>query len=197
MGSMKKAFLFFIFIALPAFAQVKSYDSLKEVFAEKTELAELSGTRVFNLNAESPVVELGNEAKKPFVVFQISEMRTEQTDLVIRTQALSQSLSRVGMSHPRVYVLSENGQAMEVPRKEEAHTTEVGSCLKSGYSFEIKSLFKAGMRVVVVNPATGLAHSLGQVVAGNPSFRLKKTNGFCSMVEVFPSLMARYEISLE
>jgi hypothetical protein len=194
---MKKVFLFFIFLSQTVFAQTKSFSSLKEVFADKAELAELSGTRVFNLNSESPVVDLGNNAKKPFAVFQIAEMRTEQTDLVIRTQALSQSLSRVGMSNPRVFILSENGQAIEVPRKEEAHSSEVGSCLKSGYSFEIKSLFKAGLKVVVVNTATGLTNSLGQVVAGNPSFKLKKTNGFCSMVEVFPTLEARYEISLE
>jgi hypothetical protein len=169
--------------------------SLGEIFKSQGELLHLQGQRVLSINGSSPTVTLPNQSVRPFVAFVIESLKEDQSDLVISTDALSLSGMRVGMSFPKVYV-EKDGKAIEIPSQEELHISRLSTCLRSVYSYPIRSVFRPGMKVVVVNNADGFDSSLGKVDTANQNFRLEKTTGLCTLVDVYPAHNARYEISL-
>jgi hypothetical protein len=174
----------------------KSFATLEKAFSGFNDPIPLNSQRTFSLGAHSHMVNLSSEgAGKPFIIFKIEKLKGDETDLVIRTQGLSLGLQKIGVSFPKVFVLK-GEKAIEVPVDETVHYSEIGACLKSAYSYPLKAYFTPGMKVIVVNSASGFANSLGKVDIQNPNFQLRKDVGMCGLVEAYPTIDARYEISL-
>lgn len=182
----------------PLPAERADYASLKAAFDDKSETPALGRMRSFRISANSPVAPLldKNSKAKPFVIFSLHGLGPDIDTLVVKTQAVSLDMQKVGMMQPRVYAMK-NGAVTELKNEEYFHRSEIGACLTSFYSFAIKDLTADGTKILIANAADDFDHSMGMILADNPNLKLEKTNGLCSMVDIFPHQTGYLEVSVK
>ena len=167
-------------------ADRQSYASIKQAFVATTDAPNLGKMRSFRINQMSPLVAITEKSKnkKPFIIFQLSQM-SDQDTLLLKIPSPSLGMQKVGMAVPQLYVLKSEGP-IELKPAEYMNRSEFGACLTSYYSYDIKSYAKDGTRFLLVNAADDFDSSMGRVEVTNPNLKLESSVGFCTMIDIYP-----------